>query len=219
MFFIIISILLVYNIDFIRNKTGRWISLYAASSSTQNSPINNRKHAQLSQQEIATFKDGDIILRRGFGGISNLIYQYFSENSGVTHCGILNKKNQEWHVINCESNGEHEGMQLTPLNRFLKESHPNSIIVVRLNENEETVALFLNSANTYLEKQIAFDYKFDNNDSSEFYCTELIELSLKQALGKNILTKHKNFGHIEIPTYNNFIESTYFQVKLSQLDY
>ncbi len=134
---------------------------------------------QLKNYEITTIKEGDIILRRGYGIISDMIAK-LSKNSNIllSHCGVICKdSNQNWIVIHTVSNTltETDGMQLDNLATFVKNSKDSSIIIVRYNNTTDSMTtLFCQQAFYYLHKNIPFDEHFDSNDSSKMYCTELI---------------------------------------------
>ncbi|MCO6494595.1 MAG: hypothetical protein J5I91_02810 [Bacteroidetes bacterium] len=213
LFITIISIVLFYNNKYLRNIAGR---LIARSSENQTKQISYREYSQLSEVEMARLEEGDIIMRRGFGKISDFILKYFSGEIGLTHCGVLTLKADKWYVINCESNENHDGMQLVSLGRFLKDSYPQTIAVVRLNKEERVRTDFLYWMKYYLGQQTRFDYKFDDKDSSEFYCTEVIDIALQKALGKRVLTQRKNMGLIDAPTYENFFLKEHFQIIINQ---
>ncbi len=209
--------IVLYNSPIVRSKAGRWVALNTASTYKSNSKLNQRPHSKLSEQDLLNFREGDIILRRGFGFVSDWIHNHFSDKYGLTHCGVLTLKDSLWQVINCESNQYHEGMQITPLQAFLNDSHPETIVVVRLNDQEQAQPIFHQWMNYYLEKQVPFDYKFDDTDSSELYCTEVIDLALQKTLGKKILTQRKNIGLITAPSYSNFMNTENFSIIINQL--
>ncbi|HOF15298.1 MAG TPA: YiiX/YebB-like N1pC/P60 family cysteine hydrolase [Bacteroidales bacterium] len=133
---------------------------------------------QLQAHEIEKIREGDIILRHGYGIISDMIVKVGKEPYPISHCGVVCKdEKQNWIVIHTVSNTltAIDGMQSDPLAVFVKNSKENSIIVVRYkNTNDSCTKLFTQQAFYYLNKKVPFDDRFDSNDSSELYCTEFI---------------------------------------------
>ena len=132
----------------------------------------------LTQAEENALQEGDIILRHGFGLISDAIAKYAKDPYSISHCGMVVKDSTgNWAVIHTVSNSlaEIDGMQKDELKKFVRESQPNSIIVTRYRfQNEEQRQKAVAQAYYYLQKQIPFDNEFNSADSSKFFCTELI---------------------------------------------
>ena len=212
-----VSFLIVYNNDFLRNKTGRWIAKSSVIDPDNSKTSKIREHSKISVNDLKKFEEGDIILRRGFGRISDLIEKEFKEKYGVTHCGVLTLRDSVWYVINSESNNLHEGMQMTGLRQFLIDSHPKTIMVVRLNQEKHRPD-FIKWMNNYLERKVQFDYKFDDTDTTELYCTEVIDLSLQKALGEKILTDRIKIGLIDGPKFRHFYNPEYVEIIINQFE-
>lgn len=132
----------------------------------------------LTKEEESVLQEGDIILRHGFGLISDMIVQYAKSPYSVSHCGIVVRDSSgNWAVIHTVSNAlaEIDGMQKDDLKKFVRESQPHSVIVTRYKfQDEEQRQKVIRQAYYYLEKQVAFDHEFNLSDSSKFFCTELI---------------------------------------------
>lgn len=140
----------------------------------------------LTSEEKELLQQGDIIFRRGFGVISDAIVKYVPCDYSVSHCGIIVKDSLgKLMVIHTVSNtlAVVDGMQQDNLDKFIKESHENSIIVARYcYQNDSLAEKIAAQAKYYLSKQIPFDHRFDCNDSTEFFCIELIYRTLKNAI-------------------------------------
>ncbi|HOS15588.1 MAG TPA: YiiX/YebB-like N1pC/P60 family cysteine hydrolase [Bacteroidales bacterium] len=145
------------------------------SKSKQQEQINDYA---LQAQEIAMLKEGDLMFRKGFGIISDCIARASKERFCVSHVGVLyNDTNKGWMVIHTVSNTlvDIDGMQMDKLDKFVKDSHPNSIVVLRYRyANDSSQTAFALQAYYYLQRKIPFDDAFNINDTSEFYCTEFI---------------------------------------------
>ena len=144
----------------------------------------------LTLEEKALLQQGDIIFRRGFGVISDAIVKYIPCDYPISHCGIIVKDSLgKIMVIHTVSNtlAAVDGMQQDNLDKFVKESHENSIIVTRYRyENDSLADKIASQAKEYLAQKIPFDHRFDCNDSTEFFCTELIYRVLKNAVNLDV---------------------------------
>lgn len=117
----------------------------------------------LTTQEKNLLQEGDIIFRRGFGIVSDMIVKYAKSEYSVSHCGIIVRDSLgKLYVIHTVSNtlAKIDGMQKDKLNVFVKGSHKNSIIVARyIYENDSLKKKIAERANYYLSKQIPFDHQ------------------------------------------------------------
>lgn len=121
-----------------------------------------------------SLQSGDIILRRGYGLVSDAIVAQLKDTVDISHCGILirDSKNR-WFVIHSLSRkvSDVDGMQLCSLDKFINESQPASVQIVRFRSDKDSLIAL--GAIHYLNKKIPFDDKFDINDTTAFYCGEL----------------------------------------------
>ncbi len=133
---------------------------------------------QLTPSELDSIQDGDVILRHGFGFVSDMIVKTLNEKYKLSHCAIISKKPGEpISVIHSVSQSltSKDGVQEQNLDDFIKDSQNNSIIVVRyINNHGKSNSAISDKAKYYLQKNIPFDNAFDIKDSSSFYCSELI---------------------------------------------
>ena len=198
LFFIILFIIMFLFIYEIRSEQEHFSSTYS-----------------LNDKEKETIRDGDIILRHGFGLVSDMIVEKLDEEFDVSHCAIINKKeNDDIRVIHTvsQSLSDYDGVQEQSLDRFMKDSQINTVMVVRFiapkNEFNSSIS---NRAKFYLKERIPFDHSFDIEDSVEFYCSELIwkvildEYNIDIFAGKNNQQK----DHVKFDT---FWDENYFKV-------
>ncbi len=131
----------------------------------------------LSKSEIDSLQDGDIILRHGYGIVSDMIGKTLNEEFNVSHCAIVCRPNKDSiYIIHSVSStlSDFDGVQACGLNKFMQESKPNSVIVVRYKQkNKKSLSCISKRANYYLQKQVPFDDSFNIKDTSKIYCSEL----------------------------------------------
>ena len=192
-----------------RNKT-----LEALSLKSSKKPI----HDSLSSEEIALLEHGDIILRKGYGLISDLIAILLEEENTVTHCGFVIKDSLQPNkikILHILSEGEHDGMLLEPLETFILDSQENSLAVVRANYPANIRAAVVNEALKFLAAKIPFDMAFDDSDSTAYYCSEMVRNAFMPVIGKDILPERVIRINKEGTTMKNFFNEENFTVVLN----
>ncbi len=176
--------------------------------------------ARLTPAEFALIDEGDIILRRGFGFFSDFISENLNKGTiDVTHAGIIIKQHDSLFVVHSLSSNVSaiDGVQIQPLNDFLKQSAPGKIIITRAKNCDSIKGREIaNLALTYLNRQIPFDHKGNFDDDNAFFCTEIIWKILEKdlALTKIPLTssERKKIFYAMDPMY----DLQYFDIKVNQ---
>ncbi len=163
---------------------------------------------QLSNSEKEKLREGDIILRYGEGLASDMIVEVLDEEREVSHCGILSRKEDGgFRVIHSVSSSisKSDGMQAQSLDRFIAQSVDSTVMVVRYKGKgaKNVGPKIARKAEHYLDQKIPFDPSFDLSSRSKFYCTELIERSFKESLGRSILKGHldRPYGHLHFDLF------------------
>ena len=133
---------------------------------------------KLKPEEILLLQDGDIILRRGYGLVSDAIGNTLTEEYDVSHVAILRKEADTFKVIQTISSSisDFDGMQCQSLQSFVHDSKINSVVVVRYKprhpfKNNSDIS---NAAQAYLDRKVPFDESFDLKDTTELFCSELV---------------------------------------------
>lgn len=170
----------------------------------------------LNESELKKIKEGDIILRWGYGVVSDLIVKTLNQNYNVSHCAIVSKDPRgKFKVIHSVSStiSDFDGVQDQEMKSFIQDSKPNSIIVVRLktDTNTQNLAKIGERAQYYLDKKIPFDNGFNYEDSTQFSCNELIRKVIideyKKDIYENIDKKNKDNFNFDI-----FTDTTLFEI-------
>lgn len=160
----------------------------------------------LTDQEKSFLQEGDIILRKGRGFLSQFITDYLSDTLAVSHCGILIKAEGEWQVVHCldKSVSDYDGVQTCPLDQFTEESIPYSLKIVRY--KADSLHRMAEQALYYLRMRKPFDKEFNIRDTSAFFCSQLPLHILKYGLHSDL-----PIGN-EVPRFSLFLDETYFQL-------
>lgn len=149
---------------------------------------------------------GDIILRKSYGMISEIITARLNDTVNISHCGILCQDSTgNLEVIHSLSKkvSDYDGMQKCSLQEFWDGSRPETVKVYRLrNPNNNRIAEY---AHNYLIKKIPFDEKLDLKDTTAFYCSELPAHIIEKAFGTKIWTEKS------LIKFSAFMNPAYFR--------
>ena len=121
-----------------------------------------------------SIQSGDIILRKGYGLVSEIIVYQMNDTIAVSHCGIISMNEKgNYDVIHSLSKkvSEVDGMQICSLAEFVDDSKIESVRVFRY--KAENATLISQYAAYYLQQKNTFDEHFDMTDTTSFYCLEL----------------------------------------------
>jgi len=172
---------------------------------------------KLTKDELSLINDGDIILRHGFGLVSDMIVKVLDEEYDLSHCALVRITDKSYKVIHSVSRSlsDYDGVQEQSLPSFIRESHENSIIIVRLKANNPAHnAQVSDRAQYYLDQKIPFDNAFDITDTSEFYCTELLWKSILDVTGIDIL-ENADLAKKEHLKFRFFLDTALFEIVLN----
>jgi hypothetical protein len=205
-------IVLIVFIVFFSIITSAWLFLRAYEYRSSQEQFFYRY--TLSDKEYNEIQDGDIILRHGYGLVSDLIVEQLKEKYDLSHCAIVVRTDTGLAVINSISSSisNIDGVQAQDLKSFIQESQYNSVVVIRykpkINKPDSAIA---RKAKYYLARQIPFDEAFDINDSSEFYCTELLWKVILNEYGDDIMAG-KNNARKDHLRFDTFLDTTRFKI-------
>ncbi len=170
----------------------------------------------LKPEEKALLREGDIIMRRGYGVVSSMISNMNDAPYNLSHCAFLVKEpNGQFSVIHSVSSdlSEIDGMQKQGLDRFTNESVLGTLVVVRHKGGDTLIGhQIANAAKIYLADEIKFDHHFDISDSSTFYCSELIYRVYGDVFKKDCFPERNKTNHPDFITFPAFIDSTKFDL-------
>lgn len=187
------------------------LALFLLFSCSESQMQNANETYRLTKMEKGLLCDGDIILRRGSGFISNLIVSSFKEVYPISHCGIVCVDGDSTWVVHsvAQEVSKVDGMQLCSIDEFVAIAIPNSILVTRFKSVDNSQ--MSKHAQRYLRKGLRFDYDFNPNDSSRIFCSELVRDAIRNSHNIDLLPEKgkSNIG------FTAFYDSTYFDIILN----
>ncbi len=170
----------------------------------------------LSDTEKQLLHNGDIILRRGHGLVSDYIVNSFDEKYKISHSGIIVIDSNKIEVIHSESSSllATEGIQKQNINDFTDAGHKNSVIVVRYNKcKENQYKKITNRAKYYLRKKIPFAYILRPEDTTKMFCSEVIWHIFIDEFNDDIFSNKNNKPNFY--QFKNFYDTTKFDIILN----
>lgn len=140
-------------------------------------------HINLDTQKIPSeveLREGDLIFRKG-GSVASLLVRASDPRGEYTHIGITTLVDNCAMVIHCVPgevpNGEVDRIKIEPLEEFFKGSKAENGAIYRASKlNEQQLADVTAQARLWLAKNVEFDHQFILGDTTQLYCTELIQL-------------------------------------------
>ncbi len=180
-------------------------------------PVQNPDYS-LTSEEIGSIREGDIILRQGHGVVSQSILEILKEDIPVSHVGII-RKNPDGsfgviHTVSQRLPG-YDGIQQQCLEEFISESVSQSLMVVRYKGFSENTRLRKKAgrlAAEYLERDIPFDHSFNLEDSTRFFCSELIWRIILEVSGDDIFEKMNKELRRERLKFESFFDPERFEL-------
>lgn len=172
----------------------------------------------LSDIEVDKLEDGDIILRHGYGLVSDMIVKTLNDDLDISHCAIVSKRDTGIAIIHAvsQSLSEYDGVQAQDLKTFIRDSKINSVIVLRYKlDDKSSYSKITKKADYYLKTRKPFDHSFDLADSSTFYCTELIWRIFKDEFNIDIFRNRYGKSNQEHLKFDLFMDTTFFKVVLN----
>ncbi|MDR1983980.1 MAG: hypothetical protein LBQ28_04060 [Prevotellaceae bacterium] len=173
-------------------------------------PNSASKTDTLGVYETNLLRNGDIIMRQGNGIVSSVIVANLNEKNKISHCGILNIDNNGINIIHTLSPAlsHANGMQQATLHEFISDAYENSIIVVRLKNNDNSK--ITDKAKYYLSKKIPFDDNFDIYDTTKFFCSELVLRILADECNLNLIDT--NTDNAQNLGFSKLLDTTKFDI-------
>ena len=176
--------------------------------------------ANLSAKELNSLREGDILLRKGYGWISDRIADLLDEKIRITHCGlILTKGYTEPHILHTMSDDRTNGIFVEPLSAYLKQSQQGSLVGIRLKAATEMNEAVVMESKRLLAKKIPFDLAFNDADSSSFYCAELFAYVFRKVCNRDLLPEKINLYGLKAIRMRNFLNPNEFEILFNQFEY
>jgi hypothetical protein len=109
-------------------------------------------------------------------------------------------------------------MHIETLAHYCQQSQQNSLIAVRLQATPTEQAAIIAEAIRLYKEKVPFDMGFDDQDSTQLYCIEMLRDVYLKVLKKDILNKRKTTAGIDVLAMSNLLDTMYFQILFNHFD-
>lgn len=128
--------------------------------------------------------DGDIVLRRGNSMESDIVATA-DRHGYYTHCGILAHIGDSMLVVHAVPNepdfeGDPDRVKAEPLQEFFDVRKASGGCLLRCLADSATAVGSARKAVEIYRRHTLFDHEFDISDTTEMYCSELVEYAYRQ---------------------------------------
>jgi hypothetical protein len=161
---------------------------------------------------ITILKGGEIILRKGDGILSSQLIQILDEEIPLSHCGMIIKSDTSFYVIHAISDEYkgRDGVQPCNLQHFVACAIDSSIIIVRPNFPDSILVNMQKQAKKFVQLNKTFDYAFNLDDTTQYYCTELLKHIFVNTVEEDIYPTRKLPNGFDNLYFIDFFNEKYF---------
>jgi len=151
---------------------------------------------------VDLFSDGDLAFRRGAGLMSRVVLAA-GKGSVYSHVGILRRMDDGWYVIHAvpdepEFAGDVDRVKIEPLTRFFAGDRAVRGAVMRLVGDSLAASRAAWEALRVAERGTLFDHNYDLSDTTEMYCTELVEFAYRKV---GIDLAEGRISRVDVPAF------------------
>ena len=136
-----------------------------------------KSHAQV-MYDTTELRNGDLLFRNGIGYESRVVTGL--SNGKFSHVGIAYHNGRQWDVIHAvpgeNERGEPEYLKCEPISDFYCKSRAKLGGSARVSCTDSIANIIAERALHIVNRKVVFDNNYDINDTTEFYCTELVRL-------------------------------------------
>ena len=131
-------------------------------------------------------QSGDLVFRTGNSVASHTV-TLTDQNSVYSHVGMLLWTGKRWQVLHAvpnerESENEKDSVKLEDIGVFFRSDRASQGGIYRIPLAEDDTLKLLQKGLTLYQQHLLFDNAFDDQESSAFYCTELVWFIYKNEL-------------------------------------
>lgn len=143
-----------------------------------------KKELESILPDSVQLRAGDIVFRLGESLESNVVN--IADRGGLySHCGIVVDSAGLWMVVHAvpdepEFPGDSERVKMDKVDLFFRQDRAWAGAVTRMDDSV-AAAKAADAAKAVYERNTPFDNDYDDQDSTKFYCSELIWHAYKQA--------------------------------------
>lgn len=161
------------------------------------------KTFEQSSLPFELFADGDLAFRRGVGLMSRIVLTAGDGDGTYSHVGILKRVDSVWCVVHAvpdepDFEGDVDRVKVEPLTRFFASDKAVRGAVMRLADDSLAACRAAWEALRVAERGMLFDHRYNLSDTTEMYCTELVEFVYQKT---GVCLSEGRFSEVDIPVW------------------
>lgn len=163
--------------------TALTVILYSFRQPVPTSGLKSKGPRPFTSIDCSDLKNGDVILRKGRGFISDVLRNFSLHDRTFSHAGILFKVGSSWNVFHIEGGDGSavDGVRWEPVQDFCNPMVSDAVAVFRITDEDAVRASLLDVCVEMTHRHPTFDTRFDLSSLDRLYCTELVALAFRQA--------------------------------------
>lgn len=156
--------------------------------------------------DTVRLQSGDLAFREGISKESRAVTA-LDRSSQYTHVGVVVRDGDRWCVLHAvpnerDSKDEEDSVKLEPVGTFFRSDRAVSGGIYRYPlTSDDTLQLLQRGLGLYYGRHPLFDNLFDAQDTTAFYCTELVCFLYQQVVGVDLSEGRRH----NLPLYPNLI--------------
>jgi hypothetical protein len=153
-------------------------------------------------------KDGDIILRRGYGVDSTISTNFSQGEKRYSHVGLISQTDKGTFVIHVVEDKEKSlnGLYIESLGDFL--DNISIWAIYRYDFSQKSSKKMMNYIDNLKKRNITFDIEFNLDDDEKMYCSEFIYKVINRTTEKNFIKAGKFFMGKKFVTISDVYENS-----------
>lgn len=161
---------------------------------------------ELTFPDTLALQSGELVFRKGESRESRAVTT-IDRSSDYTHVGMVVYHNNDWYVLHAvpserASEQEEDSVKLEPIGVFFRSDRAVKGGVYRYPLSpDDTLKLLHRGLSLYFNRHPLFDNRFDETDTTAFYCTELVCFLYQQVAGIDLTEGRRH----NLPLYPNLI--------------
>lgn len=129
-------------------------------------------------------REGDLVFRRGTGLVSQAVIAA-NKNGGYSHIGIVIREKDAWKIVHAvpgepDYKGDPDRIKMDDVSHFFCREYAKTGAIMRPSVDSALCQSASRHAVRLYRSNILFDHQYNLNDTSQMYCTELIDYVYKQ---------------------------------------
>ena len=179
----------------------------------------------LACRDVSTmqdFQNGDIIIRRGTGMISEKIMENLEEKVPLSHMGIIAEHDGEMMVAQSATRDDsiyYNDLHYATIQSFVEGADSCFCYSVRFQGPDSVRNRIVSVADSLIRKGAVFDFGFDMSEQEHIHCTEFVWLCYVGGTGEDFFPRVEFIREKETIPLNFFLTDAHYKTVYTPADF